>query len=106
MELTLLVAVVGLFVAVLLLKTIVSLAVSYLLFVAVAFLVFVDRYGPELSAWLGAPEAAQIATIAAAAMIGTKLAAFALFRDSRWRFLLTPITGVALTALATRVVAG
>ena len=106
MELTLLLVVAGLFVAVLLLKTLISLAMSYLLFVAVALLVFVDRYGPEIGSWLGAPEATQIATIAAAAMIGTKIIAFALFRDSRWRWLLTPVTGVAVTALATRVIAG
>lgn len=106
MELTLLLVVAGLFVAVLLLKTIISLAVSYLLFVAVALLVFVDRYGPDVASWLGASEAAQIGAIAGAAMIGTKIVSFALFRDSRWRSLLTPITGVALTALATRVIAG
>ena len=106
MELTLLLVVAGLFVAVLLLKAILSLAASYVLFVAVALLVFVDRYGPDIASWLGASEAAEIAVIAAAAMVGTKLATVVLFRSSRWRFLLTPITGVALTALATRVIAG
>ena len=106
MEISLLLIVVGLFVAVLILKSVVSLAVRYALFVAVALAVFVDRYGPDVAAWLDGGRAAQIGMIAAAAMVGTKLTAWLFFRQSRWRFLLTPVVGVALTALATRVLAG
>lgn len=106
MEISLLLIVAALFVGVLLLKSLIELAVRYALFVAVAVLVFADRYGPDVAAWMDAGRAGEIALIAAAAMIGTKLVAVVFFRRSRRRFLLTPTTGVALTALAARVLAG
>ena len=106
MEISLLLVVVGLFVAVLVLKSILSLAVRYALFVAVALLVFTDRYGPDVAAWLDGPRAVQVAVVAGTGLVGTKLLTWLFLRQSRWRFLATPVVGVALTALATRVIAG
>ena len=106
MELTLLALVVALFVAVLVLKAVLGLAVRYGLFVAVAVLVFADRRGPDVAGWMGPEEALQIAAVAAAAMIGTKVLATLFFRRSRLRVVLVPATGVALTALGAHVMAG
>ena len=106
MEISLLLLVAALFVGVLVIKSVVGLAVRYALFVAVAVFAYVDRYGPDVAAWIGGPEVAEIALAAGAAMVGTWAASSLLFRRSRWRFLLTPVTGVLLTVLATRVLAG
>ena len=105
METGLLVAVAALFVAVLVLKSLIGLAARYLLFVAVAVLVFRERLGWTGADLLDADRAMTVAMVALGALFGTKLIAFALFKQSRWRYLLTPVTGVVLTAGIVRVLA-
>lgn len=103
MEISLLLLVAALFVGVLLIKSVIGLAVRYALFVAVAVLIYVDRYGPDVAGWIGGSEAAEIALAAGLGMAGTWIAASLLFQRSKWRVVLTPVTGVVLTVLATRV---
>lgn len=104
MEPTLLMVVIGLFVAVLFLKAVVGVAVRYILFLAVALLVFEQRYGPDIADWLDGERATQMAIVAGIALVATKAAGILVFRDSRWRFVLTPVAGIILTVLAAKIV--
>lgn len=106
MEISLLLVVACLFIGVLVVRTVMNLLVRYALFATVAVLVFADRYGPDVARWMTFDRAAQIALVAGTAMIGTWLLGKVLFRRTRWRFLFMPVTGVTLTALAARVLAG
>ena len=106
MEVTLLAVVIALFVAVLVIKSVLSLLVRYALFVAVALLAFTHERGPDIRGWLGGEEAVQVALVAGAAMVGTGLVSALLLRRARFRALLVPLVGVGLTVLAMRVLTG
>ena len=103
MELSLLVLVAALFVGVLILRSVIGLAVRFALFMAVAALALHRDMGLRFEDMLAPDRLAVLLFSAGAALLATKLIAFALFRDSRFRFLLTPITGVVVTVIATRL---
>ena len=103
MDATLIVLIAALFVAVLILKSVIGLATRFLLFAAVAALILHRQQGVAAADLLDPDRLVTVLLSAATGLIGTKLIAFALFRDSKLRFLLTPITGVLVTAAAARL---
>ena len=103
MEPTLIVLIVALFVAVLVLKSLISLALRFALFVAVAALVLSREQGLAAGDLLDPDRLMVLLLSAASGLVGTKLIAFALFRDSKLRCLLRPVTGVIVTVIATRL---
>lgn len=106
MEISLLLIVIGLFIAVLVIKSVVSLAVRYALFVAVALFVATHEYGPDVMGWLDGYRAAKIGMAAGLGLIGTKLVSLVALRNNRWRYVLVPAIGIVLTAVITRTTFG
>ena len=102
MDATLILLILGLFAAVLILKSVLGLALRFALFVAVAALILHRQQGVSASDLLDADRLLTLLLSAAVGLGGTKLVAFALFRDSKLRFVLTPITGILVTAIATQ----
>ena len=102
MDATLILLILGLFVAVVVLKSVIGLALRFALFVAVAALVLHRQQGVGASDLLDPDRLVTLLLSAAVGLVGTKLIAFALFRDSKLRFVLTPITGILVTAAATQ----
>ena len=103
MDATLIVLIAGLFVAVLILKSVVGLALRFALFMTVAALILHRQQGIAPGDLLDPDRVVTLVFAAGVGLIGTKLIAFALFRDSKLRFVLTPITGVLVTAIATQL---
>ena len=102
MDATLILLILGLFVAVLILKSVLGLAVRFALFVAVAAFILHRQQGVDVGDLFDADRLVTLLMSAAVGLVGTKLLAFALFRDSKLRFVLTPITGILVTAAATQ----
>ncbi|MEM9234520.1 MAG: hypothetical protein AAGA69_09840 [Pseudomonadota bacterium] len=98
-----LLAAIGLFLATSLLKAVVGFAAQYLIFVALAGLIYQGQTGAEAS-FLDVKVMSTIATIGALAFAFTLGVMAVLFRNSRFKLVLFPMVGFATTFAAAAMV--